>query len=215
MCYSFSTSLISYIIGMISGITALYIEEYVIGMLILIYCQIQLAEALIWRGIDTDNKELNKAGTIYAKYTLPAHLLAVGLGFLISYKKNTIIPLLIGLLFYIGIIIFYTYPTSIKENMKDNLSYPYNRACISRQCQNYDNRLEWPFKDNWYILQIIILFLVFAYYFSSKKTAILCLFFGLTYVISRITYEWSYSSIWCFLSAILSPILVLTLFLYK
>jgi hypothetical protein len=37
---------------MISGIVALFIEEYVIGMLILSYCQIQLAQAIIWKGID-------------------------------------------------------------------------------------------------------------------------------------------------------------------
>ena len=227
MCYSFRTSLISYLIGMISGIVALFIEEYVIGMLILSYCQIQLAEAIIWKGIDTDNKNLNKTGTLYAKYTLPFHLLAAGIGIMITplilnkenrENRKIIIPFIIGLLFYIGIIIFYSFPNSIKQNMKDakdGLSYPYDRSCMKRECQNNENRLQWPFKDEWYILQVIILFSIFMYYLPSQKTIILVLFFGLTYLISKVTYEWSYSSIWCFLSAILSPILVLTLFYIK
>jgi len=130
---------------MISGIVALFIEEYVIGMLILSYCQIQLAEAIIWKGIDTDNKNLNKTGTLYAKYTLPFHLLAAGIGIMITplilnkenkenrENRKIIIPFIIGLLFYIGIIIFYSFPNSIKQNMKDakdGLSYPYDRSCM-------------------------------------------------------------------------------------
>jgi hypothetical protein len=89
---------------------------------------------------------------------------------------------------------------------------------MKRECQNNENRLQWPFKDEWYILQIIIIFGLFIYYdpyMPYQKTIILCLFFGLTYIISKLTYQWSYSSIWCFLSAVLSPLLVLFLFLYK
>jgi hypothetical protein len=240
MCYSFKTSLISYLIGMISGIVSLFIEEYIVGLLILAYCQIQLAEAIIWKGIDTDNVQLNKIGTIYAKYTLPSHLLAVGIGIMITLiytqnkdnkiennieKKNIIIPVIIGLLFYIGVVIFYSFPNSIKQNMKDaeeGLSYPSNLSCMKRECQNNENRLQWPFKDEWYILQTIIIFGLFIYYnvyYTSyipyQKSLILALFFGITYIISRLTYYWSSSSIWCFLSAILSPLLVLSLFLYK
>ena len=240
MCYSFKTSIISYLIGMISGIVVLFIEEYIVGLLILAYCQIQLAEAIIWKGIDTDNVQLNKKGTLYAKYTLPAHLLAVGIGIMITLtinnnnnnnnnnnkiEKKIIIPPLIGLLFYIGVVIFYLFPNSIKQNMKDaekDLSYLSNRSCMKRECQNNENRLQWPFKDEWYMLQTIIIFALFIYYnlyYSSyipyQKSIILALFFGITYITSRITYKWSSSSIWCFLSAILSPILVMALFLYK
>ena len=74
MCYSFRTSIFSYTMGISAAIFALSTRQYILGMLILSYCQIQLAEAIIWRGIDTDNKSLNKAGTDYAKYTLPSHL---------------------------------------------------------------------------------------------------------------------------------------------
>jgi hypothetical protein len=236
MCYSFKTSIISYLIGMISGIVALFIKEYIVGLLILAYCQIQLAEAIIWKGIDTDNTQLNKTGTLYAKYTLPAHLLAVGIGIMVTLiythtnitnitnnkiEKKIIIPPLIGLLFYLGVVIFYSFPNSIKQNMKDaeeGLSYPSNRSCMKRECQNNENRLQWPFRDEWYMLQTMLIFILFFYYssyISLQKIIILALFFGLTYIISRITYKWSSSSIWCFLSAILSPLLILVLFLYK
>jgi hypothetical protein len=60
---------------------------------------------------DTDNKNLNKTGTLYAKYTLPFHLLAAGIGIMITplilNKENR------------KIIIFYSFPNSIKQNMKD------------------------------------------------------------------------------------------------
>ena len=220
MCYSVKTSLLSYTIGMISGIAALYIREYAVGMLILIYCQVQLAEALIWRGIDTDNIELNRKGTLYAKYTLPAHLLVAGIGFMMIPKTSNIsnisknMPFYVGLLFYIGVILYYTYPSSIKDG-KNDLSYPPNLSCIKRECQNNENRLIWPFKDKWYLLQTFLLFFSFLVIFPQYKTFIIIFYFALTYMISKITHQITYSSIWCFISAVLAPILVLSLFLYN
>ena len=87
---------------MMASIAALSTRQYMLGMLILAYCQIQLAEAIIWRGIDTSQPSLNRLGTLYAKYTLPLHLLFVGLGVVMSYNKY--IPLLIGILFYVGVV---------------------------------------------------------------------------------------------------------------
>ena len=70
MCYSFQTSIFSYCIGMLSSIFAMCTNQITIGFLILFYTQMQLAEALIWKGIDTDNVHLNKIGTAIAKYSL-------------------------------------------------------------------------------------------------------------------------------------------------
>ena len=65
MCYSVKTSIISYILGIIAGIFALSTRQITLGILILTYSQMQLAELLIWFGIDTDNDNLNRSGTSY------------------------------------------------------------------------------------------------------------------------------------------------------
>ena len=91
MCFSFKTSLVSLTIGIISSIFALCTNQFTLGVLIFFYAQMQLAEAIIWRGIDTNKKSLNRKGTIYAKYILPTHNLAIGIGHLIAlhYQKKS------------------------------------------------------------------------------------------------------------------------------
>lgn len=215
MCYSVTTSIFSYMMGMIASIAALSSRQYMLGMLILAYCQIQLAEAITWRGIDTSQPSLNRIGTLYAKYTLPLHLLFVGLGVVMMstntnmYKKW--VPLILGILFYGGVVWFYSYESSIKDWVKPDekdMSFPANRACMKRECQNNENRLQWPFHDEWYAFQTLLMYIIFFMYLPLKQSVILCTFFTATFVISKMMYTWSASSIWCFLSAILAPVLV-------
>ena len=52
MCYSFQASIISYTLGMFSALFALSTNQIIIGFFILAYAQIQIAEAIIWKGID-------------------------------------------------------------------------------------------------------------------------------------------------------------------
>jgi hypothetical protein len=201
-------------IGMLSAFIALFTKQYILGMIILIYCQIQLAEAIIWHGIDTDNNSLNHLGTNYAKYTLPLHLFFAGLGIAIMTYKNgsiNIIPLIIGIVFYIGILYYYTMSSSIKthiNNGEKGLSFPSNRACMKRECQNNENRLQWPFKDSYYIYQTLLIYILLFIFLPLKNSLTLFLFFSLTYIISRLMYKWSAASIWCFLSAVLAPVIV-------
>jgi hypothetical protein len=198
--------------GMIAALFALSTRQYILGMLILSYCQIQLAEAMIWRGIDTSNPDLNRTGTSYAKYTLPSHLLFVGLGIAISTYlsgKVDLVPFLVGIIFYFGVVGFYRLKRSIKKGTKEpDMSFPSDQSCIKRECQNNENRLQWPFVDDWYLIQTILLFIVFAMYLPVKSAALLISFFTITYAISKVAYTWSSSSIWCFLSAVLAPVLV-------
>lgn len=201
MCYSVNTSITSYLIGMISAIAALYTRQYILGMLILCYCQVQLAEAIIWKGIDTDNLTLNRLGTLYAKYTLPAHLMATGLG--VWMTTGDVRPLVVGIIFYVGVIGFYLY-----DRKNDGLSFPPNRECMKRECQTNENRLKWPFRDQWYMIQTAILFIVFFIYLPKRSSILLAGFFSITFVISKMMYTWTASSIWCFLSAVLAPLLV-------
>lgn len=215
MCYSVNTSIFSYMMGMAASITALSSRQYILGMLILAYCQIQLAEAIIWRGIDTSQTSLNRLGTLYAKYTLPLHLMFVGLGVVMMSTGFGMVakytPLILGILFYAGVIWFYSYDSSIKEWVRRDerdMSFPANRMCMKRECQNNENRLQWPFNDGWYTLQTFLMYIIFFVYLPTKQSVILCAFFTVTYIISKMMYTWSTSSIWCFLSAILAPVLV-------
>jgi uncharacterized membrane protein len=195
--------------GMSAAFYALYTGQYVLGMLILAYCQIQLAEAIIWYGIDHSNHTFNRIGTLYAKYTLPLHLCFVGLG--IAMMSGHMGPLVIGGLFYIGVLFFYTMPESIKRHINDGetgMSFPSDRACMRRECQNNENRLQWPFVDTYYVVQTVLIYAVFLMYLPWKSSMVLTAFFTVTYIISRVWYKWSASSIWCFLSAILAPLLV-------
>jgi hypothetical protein len=92
---------------MISAVFALCTNQIILGMLILFYVQMQLSEAIIWRGIDTDNTKLNRIGTLYGQYLLPTHNIAIAIGILIVLGYSQIkdyIPLFISIVFY-GIIL--------------------------------------------------------------------------------------------------------------
>ena len=118
MCYSFRSSLISYIIGMLSAIFAIFTRQIALGFFILTYCQIQLSELLIWHGIDTNNDEINKAGTSYGKYLLAMHNIGLSIGIIlsiiyISKKELTLLnftPLIVSILFFIFVLVIYYLP---------------------------------------------------------------------------------------------------------
>jgi len=211
MCFSFKTSIISLTIGIISSIFALCTNQITLGFLIFFYSQMQIAEAMIWRGIDTNQKSLNRKGTSYAKYILPTHNLAIGIGYIVAlyYQKKEIqwedfIPFLIGILFYFYILLVYRF-----KKGKD-LTFP--RKKVPKSCQNPNNRLLWPFPQNWYIISFMIslLLLFFLKTISKSSKILLYSFFTLSYVSSFLFSYVTIGSVFCFLTAILSPILVIT-----
>ena len=210
MCFSVNSSIFSYAMGMIAACFALYTRQYILGTLILCYCQVQLGEALIWQGIDTDDLELNRKGTVFIKYMLPAHLLFLGIGIAIFTKSSifSFIPLLVGMVFFLSICVYYTLPSSIKDPNEPDVSFPAQRGCMKRECQNNDNRLQWPFHDKYYLVEAILIFVILYVFLPQKSAILLITFFVLTLIVSRVLYRFSASSMWCFLSAVLAPILV-------
>jgi hypothetical protein len=96
-------------------------------------------------------------GTLYGKYLLATHNIAISLGILIyMYKKNgrlginDFIPLLIGLILFIYVILF-------EYSDKDvDTTYPLDKNCMKRECQNYKNRLQWKYPHQWYIYSFLI-----------------------------------------------------------
>jgi hypothetical protein len=201
---------------MLSAVYAFYTDQIILGMLILAYCQMQLSEAMIWRGIDTDNLQLNKIGTTYGKYLLPSHNIGIGLGILVvalvaikNGKKQKLemtdwLPLLIGFTFFLFVIQCY-----YKDSKHEPHSFPANKSCMKRECQNNENRLLWPFPDTWYVASFIlsIIFLI-MYGQTNSSTLFLGLVFTLTWIISNSVFPVSRSSVWCFSAAILAPFIV-------
>ena len=217
MCYSFKTSIISYTLGMLAAIFALCTRQYIIGMLILFYAQMQLSEAMIWKGIDSDDINLNKAGTMYGKYLLPTHLFAIGVGYLLSIwliKKRKLkyydfIPIVIGIIFYLFIVLG-TYRNKNYEN-KD-VTYPQNRSCMKdRNCQNSSNRLKWNYPHSWYSILFILSLLFLIIFVKPVYTCIfILLIFTLSLALIYLIYPSSVvGSMWCFSAAILAPVIVI------
>ena len=46
MCFSLESSILTFSIGILSGLTAIFLKQYVLGMLILCYSQMQFSEIL-------------------------------------------------------------------------------------------------------------------------------------------------------------------------
>lgn len=207
MCYSFKTSLISYSLGMLSALFALCTRQYILGILILFYTQIQLSEAMIWYGIDTRRNEWNRIGTAYGKYLLPTHNIAIGLGILFLAYRNTgtplLGPLILGILFYLYVIL-----VEYRKKHPDS-TYPGDPMCTRQDCQNDKNRLVWPFPQRWYVVSIFLsLFLLIRYIRPWSSVVFFVTLFFITFFQSLFLFRSSMSSVWCFSAAVLAPVLV-------
>ena len=204
MCYSFQTSLISYAIGMISGIIALCTNQILLGCLILSYIQIQLSEALIWKGIDRQDLKMNRIGTSMAKYLLAIHNIGIAIGILIVYgwKPSSLWPLFLSILFFLVVVwIYHVYPSS-------PYTFPMT-SCPDKKCQNDQNRLIWTFPQSWYIVGFLLTLCLFFLYIRPLKSAIfISIFYIVSLFLGRLIFPKTMSSIWCFYSAITAPIVV-------
>jgi hypothetical protein len=219
MCYSLRTSIISYTIGLASAIFAFITRQYVIGALIFAYAQMQLSEALIWHGIDTNNLEQNKFGTSFGKYLLAVHNIAIGLGILASiyflngrpFKMTDFIPLITGVAFFLFVVFYYylpgkypdvTFPLSYTE--KDAGKPPIDI------CQNPENRLRWTFPHEWYIASYILsLAIMFIWVKPIKSRILFTALFTITLLATFLINPRTVGSVWCFSAAILAPVAVL------
>lgn len=103
MCWSLEVSILSWVIGMFSGIWLLKRKQkndIILAYLIFTYAQMQLAEALMW--LDPNCGKINKIGTYIAYFSLWLHPLVIGLGIYKVYKIK--LPMILGLaIFLFGI----------------------------------------------------------------------------------------------------------------
>lgn len=217
MCYNLQSSITAFTVGLLSAVYAFSTKQYVLGFLLLAYIQMQLSEAIIWRGIDTDNVKLNRIGTSYGKYLLATHNLAIGLGilFVIIFIQKRVpcasdyIPFIVGLAFFIGVVVFIysknDYPTE---------TYPYNKLstqeCNKDKCSKGENRLKWPYPHSWYFFGFLIsLTLMIVYMKPTKSKVVVASFYALSFLMSYVVYPNTVGSVWCFFAAIMVPLLVI------
>jgi hypothetical protein len=95
MCWSIQASIITWVIGLVTGIALLtrrLPNDITLGLLILTYSSMQLWEAMMW--YDQKCGKINILGTKLAYIALWSHVLAIGIGLYIEQK--IILPLLVG-----------------------------------------------------------------------------------------------------------------------
>jgi hypothetical protein len=195
MCVDLRISVISFTTALISGVVALMYNQPILGMLILTYGQMQLSESFIWAGIDYNTPQLNTIGTALGKYLLPAHNIAIGAGIYI--KTGQVIPLIIGMAFYLYVILSYPETPSMTT------------TSVCRDCTF--GKLEWPFPHEWYLYSFIISFIMLVLYVKPfyPSGVLIGSFYILTFVLSYfISKGTTLGSFWCWMAAILSPLVV-------
>ena len=196
MCINYKSSIISYLIGMISGLLLILDnpEKKAIGFFILFYTQVQLLEAIMYF-------YRNNTPIIYSKLLL-INLGLQGLIFFLSvnsvYKVNDIY-------FYLSLFIsFYLILETFNDKFK-NITI--------------DSKLNWNFlnqNQNINILLVVMYLTIFYWFFTKKKSKINTNYlidkFGIllfiTLIISYLQFDKNCPSIWCMSSAFIAPILL-------
>lgn len=214
MCFSFKTSLLSFCLGMLSAMFAYNNNQKGTSLFIFFYTLMQVSEMLIWSGLDNNNLDLNRVGTLIGKYTLPLHGIAIGLGLLWSMGVVTyinVIPLLIGILFAL-----YVFVVAYAKDMP-TVTYPYNK-CYKPECQNWNNRLEWPYPVDWYKPLSVTFGILMMFYLKPFPLNIITPAF---YAVSGLIVSYLFTvsgiigSVWCLSTALIAPLIVLAQYMLK
>ena len=118
-------------------------------------------------------------------------------------KVKDFLPLIVGIVFYLYIILFVYSPQD------PDTTYPVNKSCMDKSCQNNENRLKWPFPHAWYAYSFVISLIFLVICVSSLRSKIfLGVFFSITFILAITIYPKSVGSVWCFSTAILTPLAV-------
>jgi len=219
MCYNIETSIVSFVVVTICGIIALRMGQPILGCLMLAYGIMQLSEIIIWRSIATKSEKLNRVGTSLGKYTLPSHNIAIGIGVLIAYwssRKNPVywVPLIVGIMFYVGVMIVYTRDKDTNNGLTKACEYPEEQDA----CTKDSARLEWPYQHSWYSISMIIsCILVLVYVKPVTRAAVMVVFFAATFAgTAFLGKRQVLGSYWCWAAAAFAPLLlIVTSFMRK
>jgi hypothetical protein len=204
MCFSQTSSIIAFSIGLSAAIFAFCTRQYATGMLILAFSQMQLSEFFIWRSFRVKSSALNRFGTNYGKWTLALHNVALGVGVLIAVaatsgrniKWTDWIPLVLGL----GILL-------VATGFYSNKSISSITPAPVQPCAS-GTRLLWPYPVEWYIASSAVTFAIVLFWFKPPGWTIVALLV-FTCVMAFIIEKKSAASLWCFASAVAAPIIVI------
>ena len=207
MCFNQPSSLAALAVGLASAYAAFAYHYTVLSVLIFIVALMQLSEFLIWRGLDTDDKTLNRAGTALARTTLGLHGLAICIAVLTFAmpaqrwrRYGLVLCTLVAIAMY-GLTVDAPYGQTTQA------------GCASG-C-----RLKWGFLVHPYSYNTIYAVIFLALLLSRVpplQTLCIFLFYSLTWVAALATAEkgrlWeAMSTSWCYASSFGSPLLVGTL----
>lgn len=201
MCFSFQSSVFTYLIGLASGIAAFRLKQYVLGCLILVVVQIQLAEAFIWYSLKTKNLGLNSFGTVFAKNVLSAHNLALGVGILLAlylFGKTVCpgdyVPLALG----VAVVVWVYFSATTTDEVE---RYTFPDKCTGN--------LKWTFPHSWYIFTYILSLIVILIWVKPLLSRLLFIgvFTALLFATLKI-FPNTVGSLWCWLAAISFPAVV-------
>ena len=207
MCFSKKSSLLTFIIGVIGSLLLIfygnkkYIKENLVAGLYFIFISfIQFFDYLIW--VDIDNKYgINHYSTLLSQlfiYTQPnvLYILCESI-----YKKYNIFYFLLNFIYFIYVIVKYIKFISYKNNLITTKKYGY---------------LYWKWKKNFnhFFYLFVLIFNIFVY---------MPLFYGLIFFLLGlftliISFKYFYnntSELWCYLSAFIPFIILITSYLYK
>jgi len=202
MCFSEKSSILTFIIGIISSILLIFYgskkyakENLIAGLFFFFISFLQFFDYLIWS--DIDNKAgINHLSTLIAplfNYTQPNILYVLCENI---YKKYNIFYFLLNLIYFIYVIIKYIKFISNKNNLITSKKY---------------GHLYWKWKENFnhYFYVIMIIFNVFAY--MPLNYGLIFFLFGLfTLIISLKFFYNNTAELWCYFSAFI-PVFILTI----
>lgn len=140
MCWSLQASLITWVVGLVSGLFLLQRKlpnDIILGLLILTYSSMQLWEAMMW--YDQKCGQINLIATKLAYIALWAHVLAIGVGLYV--EKKIVVPMIVGA----GLLLY------------GLMNMPKNFTC---SLPGKNKHLSWGFDPTFYILvfSVAILF---------------------------------------------------------
>jgi hypothetical protein len=220
MCYDVKTSLAALTVGLASAVALFVLRRPILGTLVFTYVLMQLAEAMIWYGIDTHDVHVNRKGVDLASINVSIHALVVGLA-IYAFKKTHLwsygrrVALLV--LTVIAIVLML-----MGIHAKRHMAVVKPSICSSSSCRL---RWDWDYRDEhynddrvWdmkYPLQVVVI-IAMLYTAQIQDLGYIMFFFGILVVLAyAITPKGptrihaSVTTTWCMITAFGAPLLVL------
>lgn len=201
MCYSFESSISSWIVSFLICSYMLVNPQdysYWLPLFILTFTQIQIMESILWTSLESDNIRVNEITTKLLSFMLWLQPL---MNIILAYKHSEASILLYGIYLYI-IIILYHYLSSRTDKfistIGPNKHLEWNRYDID------NNKYDFVLGDR-YMSMIYLIGLFGPFLFMEDKMKYISfLFFGSTFFLSYVKFKSEFGTMWCYYSVFAS-----------